>query len=141
MIAGVGGVHWQRFMLLEAMGTTIGGPNWEERLASLPFIAVTDSKSLYDTMSKCSNPATQVEDKRTAIDITILKNDMRRSRGQVRWIPGTVMISDALTKKMSAQGLKELLEHGCWSICEPQLGHSDHVKVKESGTSAKHWNP
>ena len=119
MVAGVGGVHWQRFMLMESMGHTIGGPGWEEQLSCLPFIAVTDSKSLYDTMSKCSNPATQVEDKRTAIDIAILKNDMRRSKGQVRWIPGTVMISDALTKKMSSQGLKELLEHGRWSLCEP----------------------
>ena len=71
--AGVGGVHWQRFMLLEAKGHPIGGQGWEEKLSDLPFIAVTDSKSLYDTMCKCSNPATQVEDKRTVIDMTILK--------------------------------------------------------------------
>eukprot|EP00435_Cladocopium_sp_Y103_P056499 s325_g19.t1 len=27
--------------------------NWEQQVASTPFIAVTDSKSLYDTVSKC----------------------------------------------------------------------------------------
>ena len=137
MVAGVGGVHWQRFMLLESRGYVIGGQGWEEKLAELPFIAVTDSKSLYDTMSKCSNPATQVEDKRTAIDITILKNDMRRSKGQVRWIPGSVMISDALTKKMNAQGLRDLLNCGRWSLFEPDQICSS-VKAKENGTSAKH---
>ena len=137
MVAGVGGVHWQRFMLLQSRGYVIGGQGWEEKLAELPFIAVTDSKSLYDTMSKCSNPATQVEDKRTAIDITILKNDMRRSKGQVRWIPGSVMISDALTKKMNAQGLRDLLNCGRWSLFEPDQIYSS-VKAKENGVSAKH---
>ena len=118
MILGVGNLHWQRFMLLEARGVSVGLHGWEEHLAQIPFLAITDSKSLYDCAHKCCSPAAQVEDKRTAIDVTILKNDFRRGKGQIRWVPGHVMIADSLTKKMSAQGLKNFLKSGKWSLFE-----------------------
>ena len=140
MVAGVGGVHWQRLLVQEARGRRPDSSNWESILGEIPFVAVTDSKSLYDTIAKVSNTSSHVEDKRTAIDVTILKDDLRRTQGQVRWIPGDFMIADALTKRMNAQVLRNVMLHGRWSLCEQGcrdlrhrqillLGFESHVKT------------
>ena len=116
MIAGIGEIHWQRFLLLEVLGYKPDLRSWQDLMQRIPFTALTDSKSLYDTITTTSNAATHIEDKRTAIDVTILKADFKRARGRIRWIPGEYMIADSLTKKMSAQSLKRLLVHGRWSL-------------------------
>ena len=91
---------------------------WEEQIAATPFVAITDSRSLYDTITKLRNTASHIEDKRTAIDVTILKNDFNRTKGQVRWVEGGRMISDSLTKKMSSAYLRNVLQKGLWSLTE-----------------------
>ena len=92
--------------------------NWEEELGRIPCIAVTDSKSLFDTMQKCCNTSSHIEDKRTAIDVMVLKRDFQKTKGQVRWIQGTKMISDSLTKKMGSAYLRKVLKEGAWSLIE-----------------------
>lgn len=116
LVAGIGEIHWQRFLLLEVLGYRPDLHDWQDLMQKIPFTAVTDSKSLYDTITTTSNASTHIEDKRTAIDVTILKSDFKRTRGRIRWIPGDFMLSDSLTKKMNAQGLKRLLKHGKWSL-------------------------
>ena len=118
MIHGVGSLHWLRFLLQETAGKKIHLENWEETIGDTPCIAVTDSKSLYDTMQKCCNTAAHIEDKRTAIDVTVLKRDFQKTQGQVRWIQGTKMISDSLTKKMGSAFLRKVLTEGTWSLTE-----------------------
>ena len=83
-----------------------------------PFIAVTDSRSLFDNLSKSTNIASHVDDKRTAIDLTILKNDLQHTRGQLRWVAGEIMISDALTKKGPASFLRGIMKLAYWTLFE-----------------------
>ena len=90
--------------------------NWTEILGQVPFVAVTDSKSLYDTLSKLGNAGSRIEDKRTAIDVTLLKGDMSSTRGQVRWVPGEYMPADSLTKRMNSEMLKRIMRFGKWSL-------------------------
>ena len=118
MIQGVGSLHWLRFLVQEAFGKDIDNQNWERAISAMPCIAVTDSKSLYDTIHRCCNTASHIEDKRTAIDVTILKRDFKQTQGQVRWIAGSRMISDSLTKKMGSSYLRAVLKHGKWSLSE-----------------------
>ena len=118
MIQGVGSLHWLRFMVQEAFGRSINNHNWEQAISAMPCIAVTDSKSLYDTIHRCCNTSSHIEDKRTAIDVTILKRDFKETQGQVRWIAGSRMISDSLTKKMGSSYLRAVLNHGKWSLSE-----------------------
>jgi hypothetical protein len=84
MLQGVGALHWLRFLVREAQGRPLDLCNWEEEVSQLPCIAVTDSKSLYDTIQKCCNIAAHIEDKRTAIDVTILKRDYRNLSNNTR---------------------------------------------------------
>ena len=118
MIQGVGALHWMRFLLAESMGERLRLDTWEDVVGKIPYIAVTDSKSLYDAITKCRNTASHIEDKRTAIDITILKGDFKRTKGQVRWVEGSRMLSDSLTKKMNPSYLRKILGDGNWSLSE-----------------------
>ena len=118
MIQGVGSLHWIRALLEESRGTILRLEDWEQQIASTPFIAITDSKSLYDTVSKCRNTASHISDKRTAIDVTILKSDFKKTQGQIRWVEGSRMVSDSLTKKMSGSFLRSVMEKGQWSLSE-----------------------
>ena len=127
MVQGVGTLHWLRALLQESKGTELLPGRWEEQVAETPFIAVTDSKSLYDTITKLRNTASHVEDKRTAIDVTILKNDIQRTQGQVRWVEGCRMLADSLTKKMSSVYLRSVLTSGTWSLSEKGLEMQDNA--------------
>ena len=118
MLQGVGALHWLRFLVREAQGRPLDLSNWEEEVSQLPCIAVTDSKSLYDTIQKCCNTTAHIEDKRTAIDVTILKRDFRTTRGQVRWVEGARMVADSLTKKMGSSFLRDVMTKGRWSLSE-----------------------
>ena len=127
MVQGVGTLHWLRALLQESKGTELLPGRWEEQVAETPFIAVTDSKSLYDTITKLRNTASHIEDKRTAIDVTILKNDIQRTQGQVRWVEGCRMLADSLTKKMSSVYLRSVLTSGTWSLSEKGLEMQDNA--------------
>eukprot|EP00435_Cladocopium_sp_Y103_P049590 s3051_g15.t1 len=143
MLQGVGALHWLRFMIQEIHGKELHLETWEKKIGEIPCIAVTDSKSLYDTITKCCNTGAHIEDKRTAIDVTILKRDFIRTQGQVRWIEGTRMISDSLTEKMGSVFLRKVMISGKWSLSE--LGFQEEhnallylISAKESlaGVSA-----
>ena len=118
MLQGIGNLHWHRFLLAEVLAKDLSLENWEQQLGKLPFIAVTDSRSLYDTITKCRNTSAHIDDKRTAIDLTILKGDLETTGGQVRWVGGTNMVSDSLTKRMAPKFLSRIMHLGKWSLTE-----------------------
>jgi len=59
---------------------------------------------------------TQTEDKRTAIDIAILKGDLKKSGGHARWVVGNNMVADALTKRMRGDFLRAVCNKGKWTL-------------------------
>jgi len=60
-------------------------------------MVLTDCKSLYDHLLSPSSPT--LDDRRTAIDIAILRDSIARMQATLRWIPTDRMIADALTKE------------------------------------------
>lgn len=118
MLYGIGQIHWHRGLLYELFKNPLSLAGWEQEVSEVPFVAVTDSKSLYDTVTKCWNSSAHVDDKRTAIDLSVLRRDLAMTRGQVRWVEGRNMLSDPLTKKMSSCFLRHVLQKGVWSLHE-----------------------
>ncbi len=118
MLQGIGSLHWHRYLLVESFGQHLQLGQWEKQIKEVPFIAVTDSRSLYDTITKCRNTSAHIDDKRTAIDLTILKGDLEKTKGQVRWVGGSNMVSDSLTKKMTPGFLRKIMFLGRWSLTE-----------------------
>ena len=127
--SGVGAVHWHRLMLLEAFHGMFSPEDWRSAVGRVPFLAAVDSKSLFDAVNKCASTATYVSDKRTAIDLSVIKTDQAETSGTVRWIDTRAMISDPLTKHHPGSYLRHVLSTGYWSIMEE--GHALHAKMLE----------
>ena len=131
LVRGLGSVHWYRVLILEAKGLTLSARQWQTEVARLPFICVTDSKSLFDTINKDTNPASQCEDKRTSIDISLIKQEVHEMNGRVRWVDGRTMLADSLTKDTRGDFLREVMSSGKWSILEE--GAALQRKLAERG--------
>ena len=58
--------------------------------------SVTDSKGSYDYLR--SGTVSSTEDKRSAIDLAIIRENLSRPRMFLRWIDGKAQVADALTR-------------------------------------------
>ena len=128
LIHGVGHVHWHRYLLVEVLNPPHTPEDWESRLASVPYVAVVDSKSLFDCLNKLVCTYSQVDDKRTAIDVAILKDEMHKSGGHIRWVEGKNMIADPLTNRMNSDFLRSVCNTGRWA-----LSSTGHDEIQEHG--------
>ena len=118
LVRGLGSVHWYRILILEARGLQPSAREWHREVSRLPFICITDSKSLYDAVSKYTNPASQCGDKRTSIDISLIKQEINELNGKIRWIDGRTMLADPLTKESKSDLLRHVIRTGQWAILE-----------------------
>ena len=103
LVTGIGQIHWHRFLLLELLGQDLTDQDWERRLSSIPYVSVVASKSLFDCINKLICTYSQVKDKRTAIDVAILKDDLYRTGGHLRWVEGSNMVTDSLYNPKNAR--------------------------------------
>ena len=124
-------MHWYRVLILDAKGLTLSARQWQDEVARLPCVCVTDSKSLFDTINKDTNPASQCEDKRTSIDISLIKQEVHEMNGRVRWVDGRTMLADSLTKDAKSDFLREVMSSGKWSTLEE--GAALQRKLAERG--------
>ena len=141
MVQAVGASYWMRFLLAEIKGLKMSLQNWQKQISRTPYLTATDSRSLFDNLTRSTNVAAHIEDKRTAIDLAILKNDMRTTRGQTRWVPGSITISDSLTKKGPSSFLRGVLRTACWTLFE--LGAErlqDQRKLGPMWKMRSHWS-
>ncbi|OLQ01053.1 hypothetical protein AK812_SmicGene16199 [Symbiodinium microadriaticum] len=116
--SGIGAVHWHRLLFLEAFHGMMSAEDWRREAQKLPFLAAVDSKSLYDAANKLSSTTAYISDKRTAIDLAVIKNDVQQTAGTIRWIDTRAMIADQLTKNHPGHYLRHVLTTGSWSIVE-----------------------
>ena len=116
--SGIGAVHWHRLLFLEAFHGMMSAENWRQESQKLPFLAAVDSKSLYDAANKLSATTAYISDKRTAIDLAVIKSDVQQTAGTIRWIDTRAMIADPLTKVHPGHFLRHVLKTGFWSIVE-----------------------
>ena len=69
---------------------------WRGRKEVTPLMSVTDSKGSYDYL--CSGSVSPSEDRRSAIDLAIIRENLSGPRMFLRWIDGKVQVADALTR-------------------------------------------
>ena len=73
------------------------GPHeWQGRKEVTPLISVTDAKGSDDYLRIGS--VSPSEDRRSAIDLAIIRGNLSRPRMFLRWIDGKAQIADALTR-------------------------------------------
>eukprot|EP00435_Cladocopium_sp_Y103_P054627 s220_g17.t2 len=92
-----GTVEWLMLILGELLDGPFSVRQANDVLKRRAPLLVTDCKSLYDHLASPSSP-TAVEDRRTSIDITIIRESIRNCAMIVRWVPTNRMLADSLTK-------------------------------------------
>ena len=100
-------------------------------------LAVVDAKSLYDHLSK--ETCGQTSDRRTAIEMQIIRQTLSELRASIRWVDHNRMLVDALTKMGgNAEPLIQVLRTGQWRIVA-EAQEVEHRKVlKAQGALTRH---
>lgn len=89
--------EWSTLFLSEALdGPAFPLTFWNHKNRRVVMM-LTDCKSLYDHLISQSAPT--LDDRRTAIDIVILRDSIDRLGAMLRWIPTDRMLADSLTKE------------------------------------------
>ena len=127
---------WFRYLLAEVLHPEkleAAGSNWELATDQLEYGLITDAKSIYDALSKPTNTAATVQDKRSAIDLAVVRDELKRGKGCIRWIDTNVQLADSLTKMMSPDLLRRVLQTGEYMIRE----ELEALKLKEQERECK----
>ena len=99
------------------------------------LLTICDAKSLYDHLTKESSGPTA--DKRTAIEIQIIRSSLDAQDGQVRWVDHSGMYADAMTKKNGNLPLiQTLMKTGRICITEETLTLEKHRTDPKSRSSS-----
>ena len=80
---------------------------------------VVDAKSVFDSLSKTAAGSTQ--DRRAAIDLSIIRESLQATGSVVRWMPHSLMPVDCLTKADVAKcndALAHLMQRGTLRLNE-----------------------
>ena len=124
-------------------------------LPSVPITGITDCncKSLYDSIHSPSSPS-KLDDKRVAIDLTVIKQCVERTGLSTRWAPTELMVADALTKDQGEPTdlLRAVLQQGSYQLSseatvlqEKKRLREIRARRKEAASSAvkpeRSWQP
>ena len=91
-------------------------------------LCVVDAKSLYDHLARDTIGIT--EDKRTAIEMQVIRQAMCETGAAIRWVPHPKMVMDALTKRSgNLVPLKEMLGSGELAITDTQAKEDCYQSV------------
>ena len=87
---------------------------YEEKEELQEALAVIDAKSLFDLLN---NETTGGSDKRTALDVQVLREELSALQERIRWIEHMEMPADCLTKKNGkTEALNKMLLEGSFGI-------------------------
>eukprot|EP00439_Symbiodinium_sp_Y106_P008438 s7411_g1.t1 len=103
-----------------AIGSEDADPLLQESLC------IVDAKALFDHLSRESVGPSQ--DKRTNLEIQVVRQNMNAIGAHVRWVPHTKMIVDGLTKKGAClEAMYDLLATGTYQIVAESQSLQDRV--------------
>ena len=129
---GLGELCWIMSVFNEMMNPHFRIEDWESEMKKNTVLAmapdrvstefkealcIIDAKALYDHLSRESVGPSQ--DKRTSLEIQVVRQNMNAISGKIRWIPHPHVAMDALTKKGgNMEALYGLLDTGEFHIVE-----------------------
>ena len=113
---------------LLVMGSALSERGLQESLA------VVDAKSLYDQLSKDGLGG---QDRRTAIEMQIIRQDLKELGGEVKWVDHLAMPADGLTKVLGSNlALYDLIESGLFSIRPTSEQMKRRAEARQAGQTS-----
>ena len=97
-------------------------------------LSIGDAKSLYDHLR--TETSGGANDRRTAIDIQIIRASMDAQGAMVRWVDHSGMYADAMTKRNGNVPLQMLLRTGRICITEESITLEKHKSNLSSRNSS-----
>ena len=128
MAAGetVGVLDWLRVFFEEVTNKRFVLNQWEEWISKRPAILLTDCKSVYDALNQQWTSGSKC-DKRTTIDLAIIRDVLSRDMSRVRWIDTRMQLADSMTKNgVSLSLLRFVMAHSKYIIAE----ESEALRIK-----------
>ena len=145
---GLGDLLWIMVLFEELKDESFSIREWPQRLSGSEVLAmastesserlkgslaVVDAKSLYDQLCKETIGG---QDKRTAIEIQIIREDLNSLSGKIRWVDHPAMLADTLTKvKGSCEPLYRMLSTGMFQLTAELEHMQARTQAKEMGQS------
>ena len=97
MSVGLGFIEWVTLFLQELIHSSFDLRGAPAVIQERPPVCVTDCKSLYDYLLVVGSPTT-LQDKRSAVDVLIIRVSLKKTGCVVRWAPTGLQLADGLTK-------------------------------------------
>ena len=136
MATATGTVEWLMLLLAETLDGPLDVKNCRQKLCTRRPILVTDCKSLYDHLHSPSSP-TSIEDRRTSIDVVIIRESCKTMQAFVRWVPTNRMLADAFTKDL---GDPIDLLRSCIKCSEYQISPEETVLERQAEEKQQRLN-
>ena len=141
---GLGELCWVVSVFNELMDSQFEIAKWEDTLKHNRIVAIgsedadpllqeslciVDAKALFDHLSRESVGPSQ--DKRTSLEIQVVRQNMNAIGAHVRWVPHTKMIVDGLTKKGAClEAMYDLLTTGTYQIVAESQSLQDRLEER-----------
>ena len=130
--ASLAEIEWLQVLFRDVVYSDVDHANWAASTGPFGAIlktgsslnarqdaaAVVDAKSVFDTLTR-NTAGSSKQDKRTAIELSIVKESLRHSGSKVRWVPHWGMPSDQLTKadiSKANAALEQLMRTGIFRL-------------------------
>eukprot|EP00971_Amphidinium_carterae_P113980 2258445-Amphidinium_carterae.2 len=114
---GIGVLDWCKVFLEACVQEDFELQHWESAVSCRPSLVLTDCKSVFDSLSQLWS--TGVADKRTAIDLAIIREALSKDVSKCRWIDTKYQLVDSLTKKSASPDyLRQVLREGVYQVVE-----------------------
>eukprot|EP00971_Amphidinium_carterae_P053038 1044771-Amphidinium_carterae.1 len=114
---GIGVLDWCKVFLEACIQESFDLKLWENGVSCRPSLVLTDCKSVYDSLSQLWS--TGVADKRTAIDLAIIREALSKDLSKCRWIDTKFQLVDSLTKRsVSPDFLRQVIQAGTYQVVE-----------------------
>ena len=97
---------------------------WRHQL-KIPGTFVTDSKSLFDHLTKTGSVPTA---RQTLIDLLVARDLHENDRVSIKWLPNKHMIADVLTKAVVPNEVyAKLIQHGSYSLVPTEAQQEEEL--------------
>jgi hypothetical protein len=143
---GLGDLMWIMVLVKELSEANFRVRDWKQRLSAEEVmvlgseqhqdflkhsLAIIDAKSLFDYLAKDTVGG---QDRRTAIEIQIIREDLRHLQGQVRWVDHPAMLADGLTKiRGNNEPLYRLVKEGVFRIQAEESQMALREQARQNG--------
>ena len=104
--------------------------------------AITDCKSLYGALEKNESLGLGLSEKRTSIEVTATRQQMRATGIKTRWVNSDRQLADVLTKPTApAAAIQRLCTTGRWKIVwDAEFTSAKNLRKEKRDNHFKHQN-